>query len=121
MRFGRGFCLLRLIFVRVEPVSRRVALPIVAIHVGGTVSCDLHSLLDLVLLVRIDLAICLVVDWRAFSTDALRHTADLWSFDNALVVEDSSDAVIIRVTDVDFDVAAVLVVKGRDAAWLIET
>ena len=61
--------------------------------------------------VCIDFAIYLIVNRRAFSTDALWDALDLWCLHDTLIVEDATNAVIIGVADVDFDVASMLVVE----------
>lgn len=62
------------------------------------------------LLVSIDLAICLI-DRCALAAHTLGHSNNLWRIDNSLIIINSSDAVVVRVTDVDFDITTGLVVE----------
>jgi len=71
------------------------------------------------LFLRVNFAVCLI-DGCALATYALRHAANLRRLDNALIVVNASNTMVVRVADVDLDVAAGLVVQRGDTARLIE-
>lgn len=69
--------------------------------------------------ISVDLAIALV-DLDALAAAAGGDARDARSFDDAYVVVDASDAVIVCVADVHLDVAPRLIVERRDATRLVE-
>ena len=70
---------------------------------------NLIFLLDFLPFVRVDLVVCLINRY-AFTTCTGWNTSNLWRLDDTHVVVDSSNAVIVCIADVNFDVATALVV-----------
>ena len=62
-----------------------------------------------------------VVNWGTLSADTGWNACDLRRLNNTHVIEYAPNAVVVCVTDVDFYVTALLVIKRRYATGLIET
>ena len=71
------------------------------------------------LFICVNLAVSLI-DWCAFTTYTLWYSIDLWGLYHALIVVHPPDAVVVCVADIDFDVASVLVIEGRDSTGLVK-
>ena len=103
----------RLLFIGIEPFSRRVTVSILALHVYGGILCLgswLDSLLNLMLFVGIDFAISLI-DWSAFTAYTLRNACDNGGLYDTLIVVDPSDTVVVCITYVDFDVSQIFIIE----------
>lgn len=114
-----GLVLITLI-IGLEPVIGRDALSVDTLKATASVVRRYLLLLDSHVFISIDFVIGLVEDRDALTRGARRNTSDLRCFNDTYVVEDSSDAVVVCVGNVDFDITPLLIVQRRYATWFVE-
>ena len=116
-------CLIVFIVIRFEPVIGCHTHAVLALQtcIRLSVVCIPSSLLYCHFFVCDDLTVCLIIDnWGTFTADTLGHPTDHHSFNHSLIVVDAPDAVVVRIADVNFDIASRLIVKRRNSAWFIK-
>ena len=67
----------------------------------------------------VDLVVRLI-DGDALAACARRNSSDPRRLHGTHVVVDSSDAVVVSIADVNFNITPALVIQRRDTAWLVE-
>ena len=115
--------LFRLVFiVLLKPVIRGHTLSILTLeaHISFSIVCILSSLLDGELFICINLAIRLIVNWRALTANTLRNSSYLRCLYHTLIVIHPTNAVIVCITNVNFDISTILIVQRWDTTRLIE-